>query len=263
MKEEFNVEAFYKEYSKKVMLRPGYPARAQYKSTLMWDLYGGLLKSELGIIHTYADIGGCFGFGANAMGFQISQSCKAIPETYVFEIESDFLKLGRQLFPYINFVEKRFETWTGSPLDLVTLFDVIEHIPAVHLFLPEVAKRCQFGLLMTPMETKGKLRRNKKPDQVGKSHPDGHINFFYPSQYNTLLKESGFEIIKEKLVYSIVPRTKERILCPEEPLPTGLLEKSKHHLSKYIRNPYFIPFSITRKLFGYGKHLCLVKSCYH
>ena len=39
-KELFDPEKFYESYPAKVMLRPGYPTRAQFKSTLMWNLFG-------------------------------------------------------------------------------------------------------------------------------------------------------------------------------------------------------------------------------
>lgn len=50
-------------------------------------------------INSYADVGGAFGFGTNAMAFQIHKSTVYYPKTKVFEISEDFVKIGRQLFP--------------------------------------------------------------------------------------------------------------------------------------------------------------------
>lgn len=156
----FNPEEFYESYPAKAMLRPGYPARAQFKSTLMWNLFGEYVLRQIGRIQSYADIGGCFGFGANSMAFHISKSQGDYPVTKVFEIAPDFIKLGKQLFPYIDFVQGDFKEWNHEPkvFDLITLFDTIEHIVDPHTFLRAVASHSKFALLLTPMETSGEWR---------------------------------------------------------------------------------------------------------
>ncbi len=60
--QRFDPQEYYSSYPSRVILRPGYPARAQYRSTLLWNLYGHIIINSLGSINTYADI---FGFGAN------------------------------------------------------------------------------------------------------------------------------------------------------------------------------------------------------
>jgi hypothetical protein len=181
----FDPLEYYKSYPSKVILRPGYPARAQYKSALMWDLYGKQIIRSLGKVQSYADIGGCFGFGANAMAFHISKSQEGYPKTKVFEISSDFIETGRQLFPYIEFVQESFtkEKPSKEIFDLVSMFDVIEHIPRPELFLSNASSRAKYALLKTPMETGGDWFGAKAPAKQGNEHPDGHINFFNPRDY--------------------------------------------------------------------------------
>jgi hypothetical protein len=252
MTNNFDPEEYYSSYPCRVILRPGYPARAQYKSTLLWSLYGHRIMNSLGSISTYADIGGCFGFGANAMAYQISKSQTNYPETYVFEISSDFINIGKQLFPYIHFTQKPFiENETSITFDLTTMFDVIEHIPNPISFLSIVANRSKFALLKTPLETGGDWFGAKSPIKQGNEHNDGHINFFTPKTYRELLKKSGFEIITERFVNSIVPSFANNILLPEDSQTLSL----KRILIKLI------PYNFTRPIFGSGEHLCLVKSC--
>jgi hypothetical protein len=254
----FDPMEYYSSYPGRIIFRPGYPARAQYKSTLMWDLYGKYIMRELGQVNSYADIGGCFGFGANAMAFHISKSQNNYPETKVFEIASDFITTGKQVFPYIDFIQQKFNTWEGNPsiFDLVTLFDVIEHVSNPEVFLSEMALRTRLALLNTPMETTGEWLGGTPPTEQGENHPDGHINFFTPKSYVNLLKKSGLEIVSKQLVPSIVPFGTRRILAPEISSGLGTIKSSViTALSHSV-----IPYTFLRKVVGGGNFLCLVKS---
>ena len=86
----FDPVEYYASYPARIILRPGYPARAAFKSTLLFNYFGRHILSELGEIRSYADIGGCFGFGANAMAFHISKYQGHYPHTSVFEISPEF-----------------------------------------------------------------------------------------------------------------------------------------------------------------------------
>lgn len=74
----------------------------------MWDLYGKVIMKELCQVNSYADIGGCFGFGANSMAFHIKKNQGKYLELKVFEISFKFATLGKQFFPYIDFVLQDF-----------------------------------------------------------------------------------------------------------------------------------------------------------
>ena len=254
---EFNPNRFYATYPAEVISRPGYPARAQYKSTMMWDLWGHKIMEYLNYnCKSYADIGGCFGFGANALAYQISCSQGAYPKTKVFEIVPEFCRIGKQLFPDIDFIQEDFCSYRGDPdtFDLITLFDIIEHIPDPEVILSRIAKKTKLVLIKTPMETGGDLFGAKPPKKQGYEHPDGHINFFTPYEYLNLLNKSGFDIICGKFVKSIVPFGTNRILLPESPLVKSFIKKI------LIFGYYYTPYAITRKIIGRGNHICLAKS---
>lgn len=87
------------------------------------------------------------------MAFQISKSQGTYPKTKVFEISTNFIEIGRQLFPYIEFVQENFikEKTSKEIFDLVSMFDVIEHIPSPGSFLLSASYRAKFALLKTPM----------------------------------------------------------------------------------------------------------------
>lgn len=259
MLDDFDPEKFYESYPLKVISRPGYPARAQYKSTLLWDKYGDLVLKNLGKCQNYADIGGCFGFGANAMRYQIFCTQRTYPTTKVFEISPEFVSIGKQLFPYIEFIKTDFRLYDGVPevFDLITLFDIIEHIQNPEEFLASVAQRTKFALIKTPMETGGDWFGAKPPLKQGEFHEDGHINFYTPKEYLELLDRSGLELLAGKFIKSIVPplRTGRRILIPE-------CNTSKRSPFRALFNNAYqiLPYFITRKLTGGGNHIGLVKS---
>ncbi len=270
MNDLFDPNIFYDSYPSRVILRPGYPARAQYKSTFMWDLYGQFIMKKLGKVETYADIGGCFGFSANAMAFNIASDQDKYPETKVFEIASDFVKIGKQLFPNIDFIQEDFSKWSGNPevFDLVTLFDVIEHLNNPKEFLSKLSFCTKFALLKTPMETTGDWKGGHPLSaRYGSTHPDGHVNFFTPKSYFDLLLKSDFEIVQKKLVGTILPLGTHRILFPEEPRPKTAVKSALMKrwpllwsLLIAIKSYRLFPYEFERKYRGGGDSLCLIKS---
>ena len=151
--------------------------------------------------------------------------------------------------------------YNGEPevFDLISLFDVIEHIPNPDIFLKNAAQRTKLALIKTPMETSGDWFGAKPPKNQGEEHEDGHLNFFSPKEYEKLLTQSGFDIIAKKSLKSIVPPGKSQmILHPESYLKRKSFQE-KNFLFAYQITPYFI----TRRLFGGGDHISLVSSHYN
>ncbi len=259
----FDPISYYQDYPRRVLLRPGYPARAQFKGSFMWGLYGDRLLGELGEIGSMADIGGCFGFGANSMAFQVARATGKRPEMYVFEISPEFVRLGRQLFPDIQFVEANILTWDSEPrtFDVVTLFDVIEHIPNPLPFLRGVARRARYGLFKTPLETKGEWQRPCAPALTGATHPDGHVNFFTVPELRLLIEDAGFDVLASRVVRSMIPIGADLALMPEAGPPLRTL-RSRLNIARRCHNSAWLNLLI-RKLRGGGELVCLVRSRYH
>jgi hypothetical protein len=133
------------------------------------------------------------------------------------------------------------------------MFDVIEHIPNPISFLSKVSNHCRFALLLTPMETGGEWSRTKHLPKSGNEHPDGHINFFTPEIYLKLLEESGMRVVSGRLIYSLASFGNAKIIYPED---YNKSIKQKLFLS-IIRG---VPYSVLRKIFGGGLHICLIQS---
>lgn len=257
----FSPMEYYKSYPNRVIARPGYPARAAFKSTLMFNKYGKKILHDIRSIKTYADIGGCFGFGANSMKFQITRDQEVEPEVSVFEISSDFVKIGEMLFPYIEFVNGEFDRVSdlSNRYDMVTIFDVLEHIVHPELFLRSVSERCKYAMIITPLETSGEWRGNKPPTKQGDQHDDGHINFFSKSSYEDMIKTNGFDIISANMTHSIVPFNSHAVLSPELKR-NYLLQNAVSLFKENFPIPFFSFKLINRKIFGHGSHLSLCRS---
>jgi len=267
----FKHSEFYASYPSKVIARPGYPIRAVYKSKLLFKLFEKKLFGKIDTIKTYADIGGCFGFGANAMSYFITQKQGFSPETAVFEIVKEFVTTGKVLFPNVGFIETKVEEWEEgeNTYDLFTLFDVIEHVMKPDLFLQKLSNRCKYILIKTPMETSGEWFGGIAPVNQGENHEDGHINFWTPKKYEELIANNNFEIIDSIIIPTIVPKGANEILNPECQTLKGwrkgwrklkLMRYPTILLKELLRDLPFVPWSFKRKILGGGEHICLCKS---
>lgn len=261
----FDPEKYYESYPTRILKRPGYPARAAWKSALMWKLFGTILQDRAGVLQNVADIGGCFGFGANALRHQLSERQGHTPQMTVFELSRDFIVLGRRLFPEITFVQEEFTAWEASPevFDLVTMFDVLEHVLEPETLLTELSKRSRFLMTITPLETTGQLFGGKPTGEYGEAHPDGHVNFFTPDSYESLLTSNGFEIVASRQQYSIVPTGSLDILTPEtlqQRAARSILHRMKSRLKPLVMDNHILFQYIIRPFRGGGVHLCLCKS---
>lgn len=270
-KNTFDHAKYYSTYPSRVISRPGYPTRAAYKSSLLLKVFGKSLYKEIDNIKTYADIGGCFGFGANAMSYFIGQKQGLPPKTAVFEIVKEFVVTGKVLFPKIDFIETKVEDWNegDNMYDLFTLFDVIEHVMEPDIFLQKLSKRCKYILIKTPMETSGEWFGEIPPVDQGENHRDGHVNFWAPKKYETLIKNNNFDIIDSRVIQTIIPKGTNDVLNPESQTTKGwrkvwgklkLVRYPKLFLIQLFRDLPFVPWSFKRNIVGGGEHICLCKS---
>ena len=232
---------------------------------MLFDQFGRHLFNETDNIKTFADIGGCFGFGANSMGYHIAKRQGFLPKIMVFELVSEFVNVGKVIFPHIQFVESEFDHLKGdvNVFDLVTLFDVVEHVVDPEKLLQYVAAHSRYVMLKTPMETSGDWRTNKPPAKIGENHPDGHINFFTPGNYEKLLDTCNLEIIEHRLIDTIVSTGARMALVPEtfkdtSPNKTLSIFNAKNIISSMLTR--WLPFKLARKIVGGGEHICICRS---
>jgi SAM-dependent methyltransferase len=99
-------------------------------------------------IHSYADVG-CGGGGvAMLIGRQLRADGEVLDSVSGYDVSPHVLSLNQEgvRFFYQDFCK------SGAHYDLVTLFDVMEHVPDPVNFLREVAARCNFIALHIPLD---------------------------------------------------------------------------------------------------------------
>lgn len=123
--------------------------------------------------------------GFAVTGVELNRDCAAYgKEHFGLEIHSETLEL-------INFPAESFE--------VVTLFDVLEHVPDLHLFLQEVRRVLKpGGLLVVQSPNLGSLMATVTRSQWGWLTPPDHLYHFTPSTLERLLRDTGFTVAQSR-----------------------------------------------------------------
>jgi hypothetical protein len=191
------------------------------------------------------------------LAFHISKAQDGrYPDTKIFELTEEY-KLGKELFPYIDFISSDILRYSGSPavFDLVSLFDVIEHIVEPEKILRGIANRSRFALTMTPLETRGDWRGGEPFNALsGSTHPEGHVNFFNIRTYSELIAHSGFRIVgNTQYMRSLKPRfaLNAGAFYPEsiEPYQTASWKELMKRPRNFIANE-LLPVALYRRIWG-------------
>ena len=216
----FDVAQYYADYPRKVIARPGYPARAAYKSYLAWREFGKVLLAQGGDVQTVADVGGCFGFGLNAFLYHGNRILGHEMKGDLYELGESFRQIGRMLFPHITFYAHNFATSElPRPYDVTLLFDVLEHMPDVQHFLDQARHRTRFAIIKTPLETTQRRERlaaagKGEPYPSGEAHPDGHLHFFTLPMFLDMLRQY-FDVCSVWIVPLRTTYHRKEIIIPE------------------------------------------------
>jgi SAM-dependent methyltransferase len=99
-------------------------------------------------LRSYADVG-CGGGGvASMIGQQLRDAGDPVATVAGYDVSPHVLSLRQEgvTFHYEDFCQ------SDAHYDLVTLFDVMEHVPDPVTFMKEVARRCHFVALHIPLD---------------------------------------------------------------------------------------------------------------
>jgi len=225
---------FYDEYAHVVARRIGYPTRAVYKSFIAWKEYKDIILNLCGDLNRVADLGGCYGFGLNAFLFHGERIIGHKIRGDLYELSEHYSKIGKLMFPNLNFITKDFNTVTVNiPYDIILMFDFLEHVSNPQQFLESAMLKSRFVIIKTPLETTNLREKNQAaglepPNKAGSEHPDGHLHFFTLPIFKQMLKET-FDICKIWVWNENSPQIVE-IINPE----TALYDVPKESLIKKI-----------------------------
>ena len=157
--------------------------------------YEGYIKNIKSIIRTgkLLDIGCNIGFfmkiaqqaGFDVKGVELNEGCAAYGrEKFCLDIDSKYLE-------DIGFPDKIF--------DVITLFDVLEHIPDIHRFIDELKRILKDdGLIVLQSPNLNSLMAEFTKNRWNWLTPPDHLYHFTPETMARLLWKHGFIIKKMK-----------------------------------------------------------------
>ena len=155
----FDINKFYDAYAGQVAARPGYPTRAAWKSLVCWKHLIIPHLETIGDLRRVADVGGCYGFSANAFVFHGQRVLNHPVSADVYELAEHYTQIGRLMFPWIRFENVDFTAVSlDRPYDVTLMFDVLEHLPDPGAMLAHAVGKTRFLLIKTPLELTERLR---------------------------------------------------------------------------------------------------------
>jgi hypothetical protein len=228
------LKEFYDLYAKDVFQRPGHPLRAKYKARRLFRFVCGSIGPPAKI----ADFGGCYGYCVAEFKKLYEDKYAYRPDAVVYELGADYLKIGPQLFPDINFMHS--DRVGCQKYDLVLLCDVVEHVADFDAFLNRIRSCANLVLIWAPIEMSLlrkiaiflKLHPNFK---CGFKHKEGHVNFWGVNKTLKIISKY-FKIIK-------VGYDSHRLMGPEDGLDnvsSGPLKAAVKWLARGLSEPLYV-----------------------
>jgi SAM-dependent methyltransferase len=154
----------------------------------------GLLRRAIDLkscaVHSYADVGSGSGDAARLVAKGLREAGSPLVTAKGYDVSPHIRNLKSA--DGVDFVNADFAN-DGEPVDLVTLFDVIEHVPDPSDFLKRIARRCRIVGLHIPLD-----------DSVNAAFRDlfkykvkdpGHITFMDGVSALNLLAGAGLRVL--------------------------------------------------------------------
>lgn len=130
-------------------------------------------------------------------------------ETYGIDIVEDAINKAKKVTKaklYVHDVNKGLEMFEDEFFDMVTLFDVIEHLQCPYNVLREIHRvlKKKGKIVITTPNLNGILRYLKKDKWHG-FHDKTHLYLFTPIALKFLVERAGFKIVKTEAVFHPLP----------------------------------------------------------
>lgn len=189
----------------------------------------------------------------SAYGFFLELMQEHFESVQGIDITADGVRFARQELKLDVIQEDLLKyDFGGKKLDVVCMWDTIEHLRSPHQYIEKVAQQMDRGALLTI--TTGdisSLNARLKKDKWRLLHPPTHIHYFTKSSLGRLLNNYGFEVVYNRYCgfYRSIDNVAYNILVLRQARPQlyQLLKKSKLTNLDFYLNLYDIMYVIARK----------------
>jgi SAM-dependent methyltransferase len=182
---EYSTGAYY-------MHDPGRHAEdAAFKAAQFLRLFAAVAKARDWVVRSYADIGCGSGAVAEAVLSGLRASGQPVEQAFGYDLFPgvEAIRPGSN----VRFVRGDFGS-SGDFVDLVTLFDVLEHVPEPVDFLRDVGSRCDYLGLHLPLDNN--LNHSIRDRYAAKLMNPGHLIFLDAPQALSLLAMAGLRVVR-------------------------------------------------------------------
>jgi len=164
---------------------------AGFKTAQFLKLFGPLAAEHGWRIRAYADVGCGCGFETRAVLQGLRRLGHSVSQAWGYDVHPAVDSIPSETG--LRFVHGDF-TATTEVVDLVTLFDVFEHIPDPLGFLRAVAERCRYLGLHVPLDNN--LNHSLRDRYRSKLRDPGHLVFLDACQALSLLSCAGMRVVE-------------------------------------------------------------------
>jgi hypothetical protein len=164
---------------------------AGFKADRFLRLFAPLAVERGWCVRTYADVGCGCGLETRAILDGLRRAGHPVSEAWGYDVHPGVESISSAAD--LHFVRGDF-TAVGPLVDLVTLFDVFEHVPDPIGFLRGVAARCRYLGLHVPLDNN--LNHSLRDRYRAKLSDPGHLVFLDAPQALSLLSLSGLRVIR-------------------------------------------------------------------
>lgn len=164
---------------------------ARFKSEQFLSVFCPTARERGWKIERYADVGCGSGNAVHAIVADLRAHGHPVSEAWGFDVFPEVE--GIESDAGVRFVCGDF-TRSGERMDLVTLFDVFEHVPDPIGFLRAVGERCDYVSLHIPLDNT--FNHSVRDRYASKLSDPGHMIFLDTPQALSLLSYSGLRVIR-------------------------------------------------------------------
>jgi len=117
----------------------------KWKAVNLANLYLRTLKGTT--VRSLCEIGGAEGTIVHTVG-----DILGVERRVNYELTATFCRIGRDLYPEVEFINSEFTGREPEPFDLMVCSDILEHVEDERDFLAAVGRSCRYALFKIPVE---------------------------------------------------------------------------------------------------------------